>query len=250
VIDTNVSLHRWPFRHVAGDDPASLAARLRQKGVTQAWACSFDALLHRDIGAVNARIAEDCRKYGAGMLAPIGSVNPKLPDWQEELRRCQQLHRMGGIRLYPNYHGYTLADPAFRELLALAAGRGMLVQVVLVMEDTRTQSELARVPNVDPAPLPDALATVPQARVMLLNGHRVPQAKRLAEANVHFDIAMVEGVGGVAKLAAEVSPGRVVFGSHFPFFYLESAALKVKEAGLPEDQTRAIREGNAQALLK
>jgi predicted TIM-barrel fold metal-dependent hydrolase len=61
---------------------------------------------------------------------------------------------------------------------------------------------------------------------------------------------MVEGVGGVARLANEVSPHRVLLGSLFPLFYFESSDLKVKEAGLPEDQDRAIREGNARALLK
>jgi uncharacterized protein len=250
VIDTNVSLHRWPFRHVAGDDPMGLAARLRGRGVTEAWACSFDALLHRDMAAVNARIAADCRKYGADFLVPFGSVNPKLPDWPEDLRRCQEVHHMAGIRLYPNYHGYTLADPVFRELLAMAARRKLMVQIALVMEDERTQHPLLHAPPVDPAPLVDALSAAPGVRLMVLNGNRVVHAKQLAASNVHFDIAMVEGVGGVARLAAEVTPERVLFGSHSPFFYFESAALKMQEAGLPDEQAKAIREGNARALLK
>ncbi len=250
MIDTNVSLHRWPFRHVAGDDPATLVTRLRQKGVTQAWACSFDALLHRDMAAVNARIAGDCRRYGADFLVPFGSVNPKLPDWPEDLRRCHETHHMAGIRLYPNYHGYTLADPVFRELLGMAAKRGLVVQIALAMEDERTQNPLLRVAPVDPGPLLDALAAAPQARVVLLNGNRVAHAKELATGHVHFDVAMVEGIGGVARLAGEVSPARVLFGSHAPFYYFESAALKMHEAGLPEEQAQAIREGNARALLK
>ena len=250
MIDTNVNLHRWPFRHVIGDDPVALVTRLRAKGVTQAWACSFDGLLHRDMAGVNARLAADCRKYGANFLVPFGSINPKLPDWQEDLRRCSEEHRMPGIRLHPNYHSYTLAEPVFRELLALATQRKMLLQVVLSMEDDRVQHPLMRVPPVDAAPLVDALASVPGARLLLLNGNRVPHAKQLAAANVHFDIAMLEGVGGVGRFAQEVSPQRVVFGSHYPFFYFESAALKIKEAGFPEAQAEAIREGNARALLK
>ena len=86
MIDVNVSLHRWPFRRLAGDAPMELVSRLRKGGITQAWAGSFDARLHRDMAAVNARIAAECKTYGKDFLVPFGCVNPRLPDWQEDLR--------------------------------------------------------------------------------------------------------------------------------------------------------------------
>jgi predicted TIM-barrel fold metal-dependent hydrolase len=251
VIDVNVSLHRWPFRRLRGDDPASLADLLRGKGVTQAWAGSFEGVFHHDVAGVNARLAADCRTHGSGLLIPFGSVNPKLPGWEKDLRRCREDHRMPGIRLHPNYHGYTLEDPAFVELLTSASRTGLIVQIALAMEDERTQFPLLRAAPVNPAPLASLLKQLPAARIVLLNGGRMPQARSISAAGeVYFDIAMVEGVGGVAKLAAEVSPGRVLFGSHSPFFYFESAALKIKEAGLPDDQAQAILEGNARRPIK
>ena len=62
-----------------------------------------------------------------------------------------------------------------------------------------------------------------------------------ATGRVWFDIATQEGVAGVAGLAKAVSPQRVLFGSHLPLFNLESAVLKIKEAGF-DDQTRALVE--------
>jgi uncharacterized protein len=56
---------------------------------------------------------------------------------------------------------------------------------------------------------------------------------------------MNEGIGGLERLVAEISPARVVFGSHYPFFYFESALLKVRSAGLPREQETALFEGNA-----
>ena len=250
MIDANVTVHRWPFRRLFGDDPVRLVAYLRQKGVTQAWAGSFEGLFQRDISAVNARLAGDCEMYGPKFLIPFGSINPKLPDWQEDLRRCHEFHRMPGIRLHPNYHNYSLADSQCGELLNAASRRGLIVQIALGMEDERTQNPLMRVPVVNPAPLIELAKRVPSLRVVVLNGNRIVQAGELSAAgDVHFDIAMVEGVGGVARLAKEVSAKRVLFGSDFPLFYFESAELKIKEAGLPEEQTRAILNGNASALL-
>jgi len=61
---------------------------------------------------------------------------------------------------------------------------------------------------------------------------------------------MDEGVGGLERLIAETSPSRVLFGSHYPFFYFESALLKVRSAGLPRDHEMAVYEGNARSLLR
>jgi predicted TIM-barrel fold metal-dependent hydrolase len=255
MIDANVSLFRWPFRRLVGDDPAELVARLREKGVTQAWAASFEGLFCRDVAGVNARLVAACREHGRNFLVPFGCVNPKLPDWEDDLRRCHEVHRMPGIRLHPNYQGYTLAEPAFSELVRMAASRGLLVQIALSMEDPRTQFPLMQVPPVDPTPLADLLPRFPKLRLVLLNagywgGATTPNISSIKEAgNVWFDIAMNEGVGGLARLIAETSPARIVFGSHYPFFYFESALLKVRSAGLPHDQELAITEGNARSLL-
>lgn len=176
-------------------------------------------------------------------------------DWEEDLRRCHEDHHMAGIRLYPNYHGYALGDSALAKVLSLASDRKLLVQIALSMEDPRTQFPLMPVPPVDPTPLADLIPHMPRLRLVLLNagywgGSRTPSVREITQAeNVYFDIAMDEGVGGLERLIAETSPARVVFGSHYPFFYFESALLKVRSAGLPRDQELAVYEGNARSLL-
>ncbi len=253
IIDVNVSLSRWPFRRLVGDETPDLVARLRQRGVGQAWAGSFDGILHWDVGGVNARLAAECRTHGKDFLVPFGTVNPKLPDWQEDLRRCHEDYRMPGIRLHPNYHGYDLRDPAFAELIGLAAAWRMIVQIALCMEDERTQHPLTHVPPVDCAPLPELLKREPTLRVVLINclpAIREDQLEPVLTAGqAYCDISMVEGIEGIARLVGRVSSKQVLFGSNFPLFYFESALLKMQESGLPEDPKSALLEGNARQLL-
>ena len=169
------------------------------------------------------------------------------------MRRCQEEHKMVGIRLHPNYHGYDLKDRAFAELLRLAAARGLIVQLALCMEDERTQNPLMRVPPVDLTPLTDLVKAEPKARLVVLNCYpqlKLNQLQKLAAAGeVYFDFSMVEGVGSVARLVQEVSLQRVLFGSNYPLFYFESALLKVKESGFTETQRQVIFEENPRRLI-
>ncbi|MBI3848749.1 MAG: amidohydrolase family protein [Verrucomicrobia bacterium] len=252
-IDVNINLSRWPLRRLRFDDTAALAAKLRSHGVTQAWAGSFEGLLHKDIAAVNTRLAEECRRHGRGLLVPFGSINPKLPDWEEELRRSAEEHHMPGIRLHPSYHGYRLDDPDFARLLRLATERHMIVQLALLMEDERMMHPLLRVEPVDTAPLVDLVKQTPGLRLVLLNAlgklHGKPLSDLIAAGEVYVEISMLEGVGGVRNLLAQVPSSRVLFGSFAPLFYFESALLKLKESPLTQEQVRAVRLGNAQPLL-
>ncbi len=253
LIDVNVNLSRWPCRRLLLDDTAKLVARLRRDGVIQAWAGSFDGLLHKNLGAVNARLAEECRARGDGLLIPFGSVNPMLPDWEEDLRRCAQRHRMPGIRLHPNYHGYKLDNPLFARLLRLAVEHHLLVQLALCMEDERMMNPLLRVPEVNPAPLMQLVKQTPGLRLVLLNTRAPIAVEGLVALStggeVCLEIAMLEGTGGVERLLRRVALSRLCFGSHAPFYYFESAALKLKESALNAEQLRAIRQANATRLL-
>jgi len=252
-VDTNVTLSRWPFRLLTADEPHALVAKLKRNGISQAWAGSFDALLHQDIAGVNDRLAKTCREQGGGLLVPMGAINPLLPDWQEDLRRCHEAHKMRGIRLHPNYHGYKLDDPVFATLLKEAVVRGLLVQLSVTMEDERTQHPLVQVPHVDTGPLAALAQELPQLRLQLLGAFRSlrpPAAAELAASGkISFEISMLEGVGGVKQLLKHVPVEQVLFGSHAPLFYVESAVLKMQESELASFQQEAICQLNAQRLL-
>ena len=254
IIDVNVNLSRWPFRRLPYDELPRLIEKFRDCGVTEVWAGSFDGVFHKDIGGVNARLVDDCRKSQAVRLRPFGSVNPTLPDWREDLRRCHEDYHMPGIRLHPTYHGYRLDDPVFAELLTQAQQRGLIVQLVVRIEDPRMQHPLMRVPDVDTKPLPGLLAAHPELRLVLLGalqilrGHFITQLIQAGE--VYFEISTLEGVGGISNLLSRVLGDRILFGSHFPFFILESAIFKLRESELSPAKANAITHENARRLLK
>ena len=249
IIDTNVSLCQWPFRRLPLDETAALVGKLRELGISQAWAGSFEGVLHRDISGVNQRLAEQCAPFPE--LVPIGSINPALPGWKEDLRRCRDHHAMPGIRLYPNYHEYTLGDPRFTDLLQLATDAGLFVQIAVAMEDTRTQHELVQVSNVDLSPLPDRMHNITGARVQLLNARlRPPLLADLGKTpGIFFETSRVEGTDGVATLLRSVPVKRVMLGTHAPFLIPEATLIRIQESQLNEHALSLLLSENAEQQL-
>ena len=252
IIDTNVSLFQWPFRRLPADEPSALVAQLKLFGIRKAWAGSYEALLHRDVAGVNERLTDACRSYGEGRLVPIGTVNPSLPDWAEDLRRCHEAHRMAGIRVYPNYHDYDLSSPVFARLLKLTAQRGLFVQLAVAMEDVRTQHPLVQVKDVELRPLADLVSGIPGVRVQLLN-HRPRTAELLTLAKVdgiHFDISRVDDTSGVSRIVRALPRGRVMFGSHAPFLIQQAALIRSGETDLNEGEQADLFSRNAAAFIR
>jgi predicted TIM-barrel fold metal-dependent hydrolase len=261
LIDCNVHLFEWPFRRLKYDRTETLLTKLRKHRIAQAWAGSFEAILHKQLDASNRRLAEECRTHGQSLLIPIGSVNPAWPDWEEDLRRCHEQYHMPGVRLYPAYHGYTLDHPEFVRLLGEAAKRGLLVQIALRLEDERVHHPAIDVPAVDPSPLAGAWKKTPGTKVQLINaagpllGNHV--ATLVRETQITFDVAAVEGNGGVGRLIEGKNPSyrgaipveRLAFGSHAPFFPCESALMKLFESPLSLEQLTKIMRENARRLI-
>jgi predicted TIM-barrel fold metal-dependent hydrolase len=261
IIDSNVHLFEWPFRKLKYDRTEALVAKLRRHRITQAWAGSFEAVLHKQLDAINRRLAEECRTRGDGLFIPVGTINPDGPDWEEDLRRCHERHGMRGLRLYPAYHGYTFDHPEFTRLLNEAAKRGMLVQVVMRLEDERVHHPAIDVPLVNASPLIDVLKKLPSAKVQLINsagpllGNNVRALVR--DTQVTFDIAATEGNGGVGRLIEGRNPSyrgaipvdRLLFGSHAPFFPCETAVMKLFESPLSLDQLEKLMRANARGLI-
>jgi hypothetical protein len=261
IIDTNVNLFEWPFRALKYRDTHALVAKLKRHRIIEAWAGSFEALLSKDMSGVNARLAAECREHGPGFLVPFGSVNLAWPDWEEDVRRCHEVHKMPGLRIYPGYQPFDLDHPGMERLVKMTSERGLILQVVFGMEDPRVYHPLINVGPVTLRPLLETVTGMPNAKVALLHfagsSSGTELSQFMAKANTVMDISRLEGNGAVGRMigsmtglpSAHVPVDRLVFGSHAPYFPVETALLKLMESPLDAQQLHAIMQGNARRML-
>jgi predicted TIM-barrel fold metal-dependent hydrolase len=251
-VDTHVYVGHWPHRRLASEEPDTLLAQLRKNDVTQAWVGSFDGLFHKDVAAVNQRLAETCRRVGDRAYIPFGTINPMLPDWEDDIRRCHEVHHMPGIRLHPNYHGYTLADSVVSEVLKQASNRGLIVQLVASLDEERHQSLSPPSAKVDLRPLEKA-SLHPNLRLVVTNGYHIAEDAAFRSlvplSQVYFDFARASSSADVRQLGDSVGVRRVVFGSGEPLHAFESVGSKAVQQDFSSDDQLTIANRNASRLV-
>lgn len=263
IIDTNINLFKWPFRRMKYDETKSLTVKLQQHRITKAWAGSFEAVFSKSINEVNGRLAEECRKPGKVSLVPFGAVNIGWPDWEEDLRRCHAIHKMPGIRIYPAYQTYDLSHEDFPKLVGLSSERGMIVQIVGTLEDTRVQHPIISSRDISFEPILDVMKKNPKAKVQLLSWtdylNNDLLKKLVSETTVTFDISWLESTGGLGRLIdgnswngmrTPVPVERIMFGSYAPYFPIESAMMKLFESPLTLEQMKSVMNINANQFIK
>jgi predicted TIM-barrel fold metal-dependent hydrolase len=261
IIDTNINLFQWPFRRLKYDSTIELTAKLKKHRIVEAWAGSFEALFAKDMAGVNERLARECKQHGEGLFIPFGSVNLAWPDWEEDLRRCHEVHNMPGLRIYPGYQPFGLDHPGMQRLMGLTAERGILLQIVFGMEDPRVHHPVLQMGTVALGHLLRWVEMTPKARVQLLHfpntGNAQEFARFITQPNTYLDLSAIEGNGAIARMLGsfEALPSvqapldRILFGSHAPFFPVETALLKLIESPLEANQIAAITHLNARRLL-
>ncbi len=260
IIDSNVNLFDWPFRALKYRSTKALVAKLRKHRIMEAWAGSFEALLSKDMNGVNARLAAECREHGPDFLIPFGSVNLAWPDWEEDVRRCHEVNKMPGLRIYPGYQPFDLDHPGMERLVKMTAERGLILQVVFGMEDPRVHHPIINVGPVTFAPLLRLVGGTPNAKIQLLHVAGTPDntlSQFMARPNTFLDISRLEGNGAVGRMigsieglpSTRVPIDRIIFGSYAPYFPVETALLKLIESPLDAEQLHAILHGNARRLL-
>lgn len=253
IIDTHVYLGHWPHARLPGEEPRELVNQLRHGEIVRAWVGSFDGLFHKDIAAANERLASICAQYNE--LMPFGSVNPMLPDWEDDLRRCHETHHMPGVRLHPTYHGYELGDAHLDELLRMAAAANLIVQLVVWLDDTTHRWLVPAQQSKELKPILSGEAnarwksqTLPSRLVIVgANIVDVPSWMTLCPQHaVYFDTTRVQKSSQFSELLKLVNAEHILFGSGEPLH--SSAVQRSLLDSMASSAQRAIAHETASAL--
>jgi hypothetical protein len=241
LIDVNVTLGNWPFQRFAVRTAAQLDAHLRSEGIGEAWVGAMDSVLYPDPDVYDDLLATELRDYPH--LKFVKTINPTLSNWRAGLDKADF-----AIRLYPNYHEYRMSDERLMAVLQEVQQRGLIVQLVMRVDDERNQYKLMMVPGVPALDVMAVLQLFPNVRFCVLNAYYGEAADLLGcQSNVHVDTALIERIETLSAFIKRTNePGRILFGSYTPMLYTRSTIMKLRTAD-PRSQQRIGYE-NARQL--
>lgn len=236
-------------------------------------ACAEDLLQAMDAGGVAAAVTfgfafrdtglcRVCNDYvleaardAPGQLIPFAVVNPADPRAAcDEALRCLAAGAVGLGELMPDGQGFTLADPALDELLALARERDV---PVMLHVNERLGHDYAGKGTQGPEEAYRLALSHPENTLIYahwgggLPFYELMPEVRAALRHVYYDTAASPYLydDTVYRHAMCWAQSKVLFGSDYPLIAPGRHLRRVQRAGLDDACLEALLAGNARALL-
>lgn len=256
IIDFNAYLGHFAFRRLRHNSASSLLKLMDEKQIDKAVVSSASAITYRNAQAGNEELAKEVEPH-RDRLIPFAVINPFYAGWQDDLKSCHETMGMKGLRLYPRWHNYRLADQSCHDLIDAATERDMIISIPMRVEDARDRSWLVDVPDLALADVSTLVKAFPKARFVLLNGLgyvSTPLGRKDGglPANYLIEISRIDSVlaNELGQLIANLGADRVVFGTGMPFNYPDPALLKLQVLESSKDDKDKLAWKNAANWLR
>lgn len=259
LIDINAYTGHWPFKQLRDNHCEGLLGRMKEYGVDLSVVTNLNGIFYKNTQSANEELYEEVRSKRAyrDRFLPFAVINPVYAGWKADFLTCVKDFGMKGIRVFPNYHDYTIDDPALLDLVKMARDHDVAVALTMRVMDSRQRSWMdlaAEWAMKDYVPLVQA---VPDAKYMMLNLSTgmtlsAEQETALKNANVLFDTSG-RHITHFANVYRRFGKDKFAFGSHFPVFDYYTGLLRIESLRLDEaeEADRALFcSGNARRFLK
>ena len=242
-LDLNCFSGNWPFHKVRYNTVEKLIQRHRRCGIEGGIISSCEAIFYQD--PYEAELSLSKELAGTGYYHAM-TLNPTLPAWKDDLRRCVEVLGIKAVRLVPGYHGYLLTDDVINQVISATQEYKLPLLLTLRTEDDRTTWMLK------PRPIPidevKAFLESHQDTPTLLANIRLNEIAALTDLFAARNNLFADTSGFMRGLfpvdtAYPLVNGQLVFGSAAPRNEIQSIKITVDTSLLTDSQKDTVYAG-------
>ena len=249
LVDFNVFVGSYPFRHVPHPDPETLVRVMDREGIAKAWVGHLPSAFYRDPAPGSKELFDLLRPHAARLL-PVPAVRPDWPDWCDQLHAVAD-HGVAAVRAYPPQWGLGPDDPRMLELAGACAECRLPLVLTVKFEDGRQRHPMDGAGELQPAAVRALARSGTGAEILVTAAGRdfieeVHWGLTLAErARVWWDISWIWGPpeDHLAHLMRTVGAERLAFGTMWPLRLTQVARANL--ALLPTELRQKSLDGPA-----
>ncbi len=253
LIDVNAYIGHWAFRQLRYNTAEALVRLMDKKKIEFAVVASINGVLYKNVHSANEELYRETKPF-LDRLIPVAVLNPMYADWQEDLRICAEDLGMRGIRLFPQYHGYSLSGSKGLEIIDAASELGWPVQVPMTLVDRRQRHKWDLAEDISAAEFEKAVNLRPQTKWIILNSYGINPNNIVENANYLIDIAnpyyQTLLRKEIPELIKNAGSKHVVFGTDMPFRIPDAAILKLELLNISKEEQLDISWRNAAEMFQ
>lgn len=243
IIDVNAAAGFWPIQCFTDRTPAELNGTFASQDIDEVWLSAIESILFPEPDTHDLALLRQIESFPR--FRPVKTVNPTLANWHASVDAMNRRHPLAAVKLFPNYHGYSLQSSAMRDVCAMATQLSLPILIQMRLNDERNQPAFLQVPGVSAQEIARLSHSFPDNLIIALcaYGGEVPSLSR-GSSNLLLDFSFLDGCDAVGPFADVIRADRFVFGSHAPFLHVQSARMKLSHFELPEPLRRGIANAN------
>lgn len=255
LIDINALTGHWPFKRLRSNTCQGLLERMNEYGTDLSVVTNLNGVFYKNTQSANEELYQEInsRKEFRNRFMPFATINPIYAGWKDDFKTCTEKLGMKGIRVFPNYHDYSMTEPGLIELAKMARDKDIPIALTMRIVDERQRSWMdlaAEWALKDYLPL---LQAVPDAKYMLLNLSTgmalTPEEEALLKkSQVLFDTSG-RHIGHFANFCKRFGAERFAFGTHFPVMDYYTALLRIESLRPDEGDKDDFFYKNAKRFL-
>lgn len=247
--DVNCVLGNWPFRKIRKNNLSDIQSMHQQFKIETGYISSLNSIFYNDPFEGDEELHELIKDTS---YHHVLTINPKLPGFEKDIEKGLKSFQCKGVKVYPTYHKYNLADPDFQRLCNLLRDYDLPLFLPMRMEDARLDY-LVTPTTLSVQELMEFINEHPKNEVILLTiYYRELITLRdtiIARKNITFDTSgLKDGLFNIEKLLELFPPSCLSYGSLYPLYSFTSSYFLIDKAQISNEIKQKILQDKVVGL--